>query len=231
MERQHIFSRVTLCAATLLLACNSLAQQTPASNAPQAPASGSTAAPAAKTQKAPVAKPGTAASKTTAAPLALKTNKDKVSYAIGINIGKSMKKDSVDVEPNILLRGLKDGLSGSKPLLSDQEAQAAIVALQADMKKKAELVRAKQATPTKPQAMRSWLPTSPRKAYKSQRMGCNTKSLRKARAPSPRLQTPSPCSTKAPYSMARSSTAPTSADSLPPSRSARSLRVGRKPCS
>lgn len=134
------FSAVTFFAAALLLAGNSRAQQTPISNAQQAPASGSTAAPAAKPQKAPAAKPGTAA-KPTAAPLALKTQKDKVSYAIGMNIGKSMKKDSVEVDPAILLRGLKDGLNGTTPLLTDKEAQEAIVALQADMRKKAELAR------------------------------------------------------------------------------------------
>jgi len=70
--------------------------------------------------------------------LTLKTQKDKASYAIGLNIGKSMHKDSVDVDPNILLRGMKDGLSGAKPLLTDEEAKAAMVALQADLRKKGE---------------------------------------------------------------------------------------------
>ncbi|HEY2109017.1 MAG TPA: FKBP-type peptidyl-prolyl cis-trans isomerase [Candidatus Acidoferrales bacterium] len=148
MQRPLIFSSVTLCAAALLLAGNCLAHQTPVPNAPQAPASGSTAAPAAKTQKAPAPKTGTTPSKS-AAPLALNTNKDKVSYAIGINIGKSMKKDGVDVDPSILLRGLKDGIAGTKPLLTDQEAQAAIVSLQADMKKKAEEARAQAGTANK----------------------------------------------------------------------------------
>ena len=70
--------------------------------------------------------------------LTLKTQKDKASYAIGLNIGKSMHKDSVDVDPNILLRGMKDGLAGAKPLLTDEEAKAAMVALQADLRKKGE---------------------------------------------------------------------------------------------
>jgi FKBP-type peptidyl-prolyl cis-trans isomerase FklB len=149
MRRNHSFSAVTVCAAALFLAGTCLAHQTPASNAPQAPAAGSTATPAAKTtQKTPAAKPGTTTSKT-AAPLALKTNKDKVSYAIGMNIGKSMKKDSVEVDPAIVYRGLKDGLSGATPLLSDKEAQDAIVALQTDMKKKAEEVRVQAGTANK----------------------------------------------------------------------------------
>jgi FKBP-type peptidyl-prolyl cis-trans isomerase FklB len=91
--------------------------------------------PAAKpTAKPPAAKTGT----TARAPvvLTLKTPKDKASYAIGMNIGKSMHKDSVDIDLSILMRGIKDSLAGGKTLLTDDEAKAALVALQADMVKK-----------------------------------------------------------------------------------------------
>jgi FKBP-type peptidyl-prolyl cis-trans isomerase FklB len=52
---------------------------------------------------------------------ALKTQKDKVSYAIGLDIGRNMKKQEIDVDANLLVKGLKEGLSGGKPLLTDQE--------------------------------------------------------------------------------------------------------------
>ena len=106
------------------------AQQTPPASAPQTPA--------ATTPKPPAAKTGPTTAKKAVVPLTLKTQKDKASYAIGMNIGKSMHKDSVDVDPNILLRGLKDGLSGAKPLLTDDEARAAMTALQLDLRKKQE---------------------------------------------------------------------------------------------
>ena len=74
--------------------------------------------------------------KTTPAPLTLKTDKDKASYAIGLNMGKTMRRDSVDVDPAILLRGMKDGLSDSKtPLLTDEEMRTALVALQGEVRK------------------------------------------------------------------------------------------------
>ncbi len=104
--------------------------QTPSASSPQTP-------PAKAVPKSPAAKPGTTTAKTPV-PLTLKTQKDKASYAIGLNIGKSMHKDSVDVDAAILLRGLKDGLTGSKPLLTDDEARASMVALQADLRKKQE---------------------------------------------------------------------------------------------
>ncbi len=121
----------------ILLGIAQAQQSTPASTAQTPSASSPQTPPAKTTPKSPAAKPGTATTKTPV-PFTLKTEKDKASYAIGMNIGKSMKKDSVDVDPAILLRGLKDGLAGSKPLLTDDEARASMVALQAGLRKKQE---------------------------------------------------------------------------------------------
>ena len=131
---------VTALAAGVLVLGYAQAQQTPASSAPQTPPASSSQTPGTTTPKPPAAKPGTTVAKKPAVPtvLTLKTQKDKASYAIGLNIGKSMHKDSVEVDPNILLRGMKDGLAGAKPLLTDDEAKAAMVALQADLRKKGE---------------------------------------------------------------------------------------------
>jgi FKBP-type peptidyl-prolyl cis-trans isomerase FklB len=70
-----------------------------------------------------------------AAPLVLKTDKDKESYAIGLNIGKSIHRDGVDVDPNILLRGMKDALNDGKPALTDDEAKAVMTSLQTRLRK------------------------------------------------------------------------------------------------
>lgn len=74
----------------------------------------------------------------TAAPLVLKSDKDKISYAVGMNIGKSMSKNSLDVDPNILIRGIKDALAGGKTLMTDDEVKAVMTAFQTDMRKKQE---------------------------------------------------------------------------------------------
>jgi FKBP-type peptidyl-prolyl cis-trans isomerase len=70
-----------------------------------------------------------------AAPLVLKTDKDKQSYAIGMNIGKSIHRDGVDVDANILLRGMKDALAGGKTVLTDDEAKAVMMSLQTEVHK------------------------------------------------------------------------------------------------
>ena len=83
----------------------------------------------------PAAKPHSAtAPKSAAAPLVLKTQKEKFSYALGMNtakrMGESLKKQSVPFDPAILARGMKDGLAGGKTLLTDEEAQAVLTEMQ-----------------------------------------------------------------------------------------------------
>ncbi|MBM4279062.1 MAG: FKBP-type peptidyl-prolyl cis-trans isomerase, partial [Deltaproteobacteria bacterium] len=75
--------------------------------------------------------------------LALKDQKDKVSYIIGMDIGTNLKKQSVDINPQILLKGIKDGLSGNKPLMTDQEMKDTIASFQKEMQAKQEEVNKK----------------------------------------------------------------------------------------
>ena len=51
----------------------------------------------------------------------LKTQRDKVSYGIGMEIGNSLKSQSIDIDSDILARGVKDMISGKEPLMTDQE--------------------------------------------------------------------------------------------------------------
>ena len=120
---------INLLAAGVFLLGNCLAQETPAATTPKAAPASSTKAPT------PAAKKPASAAKT-AVPLTLKTQKDKFSYALGMKMGANLHKQAVPVDANILARGLKDSLAGTKTLLTDEEAQAAIVEVQNDLRKK-----------------------------------------------------------------------------------------------
>jgi FKBP-type peptidyl-prolyl cis-trans isomerase len=129
----------TFCAKPLLLATfvvGSIAltygQTTTPAPAPKAPAK----KPATSgTAKAGTAKPATAAP-------ALTTPKDKISYAIGADLGNKLKSSSIDVDPTILTRALKDTLTGAKSAMTDDEIRATLTDLTKDL-------QAKQATLTK----------------------------------------------------------------------------------
>jgi FKBP-type peptidyl-prolyl cis-trans isomerase FklB len=70
--------------------------------------------------------------------LVFKTQKDKVSYIIGMDIGKNFKRQSIDIDPDILLKGLKDALSGGKTLLTDEEMRETMAVFQKEMTAKQE---------------------------------------------------------------------------------------------
>ena len=63
---------------------------------------------------------------------------DKVSYSIGLNIGKDFKAQNIEVNPDLLARGIKDALSDSKPLLTEEEIQEAVGTFQQERMAEAE---------------------------------------------------------------------------------------------
>jgi len=59
--------------------------------------------------------------------------KDKVSYSIGMEIGKNLKTQSLDVNPEFLAKGLKDSFSDGKPLMTDDEMREVLIGFQKEM--------------------------------------------------------------------------------------------------
>jgi FKBP-type peptidyl-prolyl cis-trans isomerase FklB len=141
MRKLTIRTASFLASAVLLIGI-ARAQQTPAPNSKQAPAANSAPAPAAGAQKAPAAKTGTATKPRTQVPFTLKTQKDKVSYAVGMNVGKGLaaklKEQTLDVDQAILVRGMKDALAGGKMLLTDDDERAILTQLSVEARKKQE---------------------------------------------------------------------------------------------
>ncbi len=105
-----------------LMACGVRAQQAPAK------------APAAPPAKAPAATPP-AKAPAAAAPV-FKTQKEKVSYAIGMEMGKGVKAQGIDVDNAILAQGLKDALTDAKSQMSEDELRQVITELQTEMRQK-----------------------------------------------------------------------------------------------
>ncbi|MBU1299728.1 MAG: FKBP-type peptidyl-prolyl cis-trans isomerase, partial [Bacteroidetes bacterium] len=60
----------------------------------------------------------------------LTTQKDSVSYSIGMDIGKNLKNQSIDVVPEILAQGLKDILDSNTTMLNEEQSQAVMMELQ-----------------------------------------------------------------------------------------------------
>lgn len=69
-------------------------------------------------------------------PPELKASKDKMSYALGMALGNQFRDQSIEVNLDLYVQGLKDAFSGGKTLLTEAEARTAVNALQFDLKKK-----------------------------------------------------------------------------------------------
>jgi FKBP-type peptidyl-prolyl cis-trans isomerase FklB len=131
-----------LLVAGMLLLSFAHAQQTSPATTTQ-PASGqttssqSTSGQSAAAAKKPAA--ATAAKKpTAAAPLVLKTDKDKQSYAMGMNLGTGLHHQGMTLDPALVARGMRDAQSGAKTALTEEEARAALTQLQTTVRQKVE---------------------------------------------------------------------------------------------
>ena len=77
----------------------------------------------------------------------LETNKDKVSYSIGLDLGKYLSNMKGKIDYDILKQGIDDGFSGAEPRLSQEEMTAAqqefAAAVQAEQEAKLEEMKQK----------------------------------------------------------------------------------------
>jgi FKBP-type peptidyl-prolyl cis-trans isomerase FklB len=73
----------------------------------------------------------------------LTTDQDKVSYAIGVDIGNNFKNQGIDVNADVLTQGLKDALTGKSLLMSQEDMDKTMQAFQGQLinKKQAEMVK------------------------------------------------------------------------------------------
>ncbi len=89
-------------------------------------------APGAMAQDVKPAAPAAAAA-AAVLPAALKDPKALTGYAIGLNIGASLKHDGLELDPAMFAQGFRDGFTGAKSLISPDQARAALAQLKASM--------------------------------------------------------------------------------------------------
>ena len=69
-----------------------------------------------------------------------KTQKDKVSYGIGVDMVRNFKKQGIDADLELVIKGMRDGASGGKILMSDAEMKKSLADYQRELSvKQAEL--------------------------------------------------------------------------------------------
>lgn len=125
--KKSLTTAIGIWAAGMMLLANAWGQPAAPANTQQTPTTKAQPASAGTTQQTPAERSQQG--------VVLNTQKDKISYAVGMNIGTNLHRQPLDVDPAILLQGLKDVLAGNKPLLTEEEARTLLTQLQEDMRK------------------------------------------------------------------------------------------------
>ena len=74
----------------------------------------------------------------------LKDQKDKVSYSIGLSIGKNLARQSVEINADALLAGIRDAIAG-KPQLTEDQIKEVMTAFEKDMQQRQKVAGEKSA--------------------------------------------------------------------------------------
>ena len=121
-----------------------------------------------------------------AAETQLKDQKEKVSYSIGLDIGSTLKRQLIDVNAELLNKGIQDGLSGNKPLMTDEQVKETMATFQKEMM--AKQAAAKKATGEKNAAEgKKFLEENKNKeGVKTTASGLEYKVLKEGTGPSPK---------------------------------------------
>ena len=64
----------------------------------------------------------------------LKTDNERESYAIGVDLARNLKRQGVEAQADALVKGFRDGFSGAKLLMTEEELRSALTAFQIELK-------------------------------------------------------------------------------------------------
>ncbi len=65
---------------------------------------------------------------------ALKDQKQKVSYGIGYNLGQNLMRDQLELDPQMLIKGIMDAMTKQKPQMTEEEIRATLLAFQQELR-------------------------------------------------------------------------------------------------
>ncbi|HEX4963000.1 MAG TPA: FKBP-type peptidyl-prolyl cis-trans isomerase [Thermoanaerobaculia bacterium] len=141
---------------------------------------------AAQKPAAPAAQPAPAAPASPNASGKPESLQDKASYVIGLNLGKSLKTNEIQANVDLIVKGLRDGLSGGQPLLTDEEMQATMQSFQQQVMAQQEAKRKAQGEKNKTEGEAFLAKNKDRPGVKTTASGLQYEVLTEGTGPNPK---------------------------------------------
>jgi FKBP-type peptidyl-prolyl cis-trans isomerase FklB len=114
----------------------------------------------------------------------LKDLKDRVSYSIGMNIGRDFKMQKLDINPDLVAQGIKDEMSG-KVLMTQEDVKKALDEFKTQMRAKNEARMKELATKNKKEGEAFLAKNKKEKGVVTLPDGLQYKIIKKGTGPSP----------------------------------------------
>jgi FKBP-type peptidyl-prolyl cis-trans isomerase len=112
------------------------------------------------------------------------TRTEKESYSAGFDVGRSVRRQMTDIDRDLFMKGVKDGLSGETPLLSNDEIEKTLSLFRIELRAKRQEWRKNQTQAHKASAANSRKAGEAFLAANAGKEGvaCSTGSSRRGRA-------------------------------------------------
>lgn len=115
------------------------------------------------------------------APLKLESTQEKVSYGIGLNIGRQFKTQGLDVDPKMVAAGIAAILEGREPAISEADLREAFQAMQKEQQEKQKAA----AADNKKAAVQFLTDNAKKEGVQTTRTGLQYKVIREGKGASP----------------------------------------------
>jgi FKBP-type peptidyl-prolyl cis-trans isomerase len=117
----------------------------------------------------------------------LKSDKDKISYGLGMDIGSNLKKQGIEIDPEVLTNGLTDSYRGGKTALTEEEAQRTIKTFRQQMAAQQQEMRKKLAEKNRREGEKFLAENARKEGVKTLPSGLQYKVLKPGAGKSPKV--------------------------------------------
>ena len=117
----------------------------------------------------------------------LKDQKQKVSYGIGYNLGQNLMRDNLDLDPQVLAKGIMDAMTKQKPQMTEDEIRATLLAFQQQLQKDAQTKMQKEAEANVAKGKKFLADNAKKEGVKTTKSGLQYKVIKSGSGKPPKL--------------------------------------------
>ena len=117
----------------------------------------------------------------------LKDQKQKVSYGIGYNLGQNLMRDNLDLDAQVLAKGIMDAMTKQKPQMTEDEIRSTLLAFQQQLQKDAQAKMQKAAQANVAKGKKFLADNAKKEGVKTTKSGLQYKVVKSGSGKTPKL--------------------------------------------